>query len=73
MNKKTIDELTNEHIDILNKFENLGMNKLARDIWCSYYNKYRYENNSLDNNCIDPIAYNKANNEIKNIYINLLK
>ncbi|MFW6130934.1 MAG: hypothetical protein ACOC56_07095 [Atribacterota bacterium] len=68
MENKTIDQLTNEHIEILNKFDEVDLNDFARSYWVKQYHNVRIQNNTLKEHCIDKRAYNFANESLKMMY-----
>lgn len=68
----TLDTLTNDLIQTLEKFDKLGLNEKARDYWTKSYVSARVIRGTLNVHCIDSFAYDVANKRLEHYY-NIIK
>ena len=68
MINKTIDQLTTEDIEILNKFDKEKLNDFARSYWLQQYHNARIRNQTLYIHEICPISYHYANKSLEMMY-----
>ena len=65
---RSIDDLTDEHIDLITKFDDLMLKTFAINHWMQQYHNVRLYNNTYQTHSIDKKAYQYANESLKTIY-----
>jgi len=68
-----LDELTDDLITTLTKFESLNMNKEAREYWTRSYQEGREHFKTKNVHCVDCNAYEAANRKLSNYYNTIQK
>jgi hypothetical protein len=63
-----LDELTDDLITTLTKFERLNMNKEAREYWTRSYQESREYFKTKNVHCIDCNSYEVANRKLNHFY-----
>jgi len=68
----SLDKLTDELIDTLEKFNKIDLNKEARDYWVKQYSRAREYFGTKEIHCIDCASYCVANRYLAQYYDSIM-